>query len=233
MNKEQGVDFLQTQNCVLTEDSAAVTCENGGDAHFGNENQTTFEKIRILGTGGSAQVEEVTSKTTGRAFARKLLHRLGLYVAMIISPVAKCDLLKFMEEVAPTPGFLRLLRTFPGCLVTALEYLHHEGIRHKDIKPSNILVNGCNVLFTDFGISRDGDNTRATTSDNPRVFTLRYSAPEAAERSFQSNWWSVGCVFLEIFTIVRGEPLSKLCSFFQNNGTKMKAYCQNQKAISS
>ncbi|KAH3958090.1 hypothetical protein HBI81_215510 [Parastagonospora nodorum] len=212
MNKEQGVDFLQTQNCVLTEDSAAVTCENGSDAHFGNENQITFEKIRILGTGGSAQVEE--------------------YVAMIISPVAKCDLLKFMEEVAPTPDFLRLLRTFPGCLVTALEYLHHEGIRHKDIKPSNILVNGCNVLFTDFGISRDGDNTRATTSDNPRVFTLRYSAPEAAERSFPSNWWSVGCVFLEIFTIVRGEPLSKLCSFFQNNGTKMKAYCQNQKAIS-
>ena len=78
MNKEQGVDFLQTQNCVLTEDSAAVTCENGSDAHFGNENQITFEKIRILGTGGSAQVEEVTSKTTGRAFARKLLHRLGL-----------------------------------------------------------------------------------------------------------------------------------------------------------
>jgi serine/threonine protein kinase len=154
---------------------------------------------------------------------------------MIISPVAKCDLLKSMEERAPTPDFLRLLRTFPGCLATALEYLHREGIRHEDIKTSNILVNGCNVLFTDFGISRDCDNTRATTSENPGRITLRYSAPEVAEyskRSFPSDLWSLGCVSLEIFTIVRGESLSKLCSFFQNNGTKMKAYCQNQKAIS-
>jgi serine/threonine protein kinase len=78
MNKEQRVSCLQMQHCVLTEDSAAVTCENGGHAHFGNEDQIPFERIRILGTGGFAQVKEVTSKTTGRAFARKLLHRLDL-----------------------------------------------------------------------------------------------------------------------------------------------------------
>jgi hypothetical protein len=272
MDGEQQLAFLQMQNCILTQDSAAMKCENGGHAHFANNDQIPFRLDGILGTGGFAQVEKVTSKITERAFARKVLHRRGLvkfhgnldhfdnelrilrklrhkhvvqivgsytephFVAMIMSPVAECDLFKFMRDRPATEGFFSVLRTFPGCLATALEYLHHEGIRHKDIKPSNILVDGCTVLFTDFGISRDCDNTSdAATSGNPGVCTPRYSAPEVTEhgkRSFPSDLWSLGCVFLEIFTLIQGIPLSDMNSYFVNNGTKSKVYCQNQKAIS-
>ncbi|KAH8702809.1 kinase-like domain-containing protein, partial [Phaeosphaeriaceae sp. PMI808] len=166
MNGEQQISFLQMQNCVLTEDSAAMKCENGGHAHFVHEDQIPFRKLRHKHV-----VQIVGSYTEPQS------------VTMIMSPVAECDLLKFMENGPTTEGFLPVLRTFPGCLATALEYLHHEGIRHKDIKPSNILVNGCNILFTDFGISRDCDGTRDATSGNPGAFTRQYSAPEVAEQN--------------------------------------------------
>jgi hypothetical protein len=47
------------------------------------------------------------------------------------------------------------LRTYFGCLTTALAYLHDQNIRHKDIKPQNILIYKANILFADFGLSRD------------------------------------------------------------------------------
>jgi serine/threonine protein kinase len=72
-----------------------------------------------------------------------------------MSPVADCDLLVFLK-VTSLPAERRIdLRHFYGCLASALSYLQENKICHKDIKPSNILVHGSNVLITDFGTSRD------------------------------------------------------------------------------
>jgi len=40
-------------------------------------------------------------------------------------------------------------------MVSGLEYLHNEGVLHKDLKPDNILLDGCgNVKIADFGLSK-------------------------------------------------------------------------------
>ena len=94
-----------------------------------------------------------------------------------------------------------LLKAF-GCLASALDFIHRQTVRHKDIKPQNILIHKGKVMYTDFGLSYDfGDIGRSTTTGNPQGITRRYCAPEVAEwgrRNTKSDVFSLGCVFIEI-----------------------------------
>lgn len=91
-----------------------------------------------------------------------------------------------------------------GCLAGGLAFMHAKKIRHKDIKPPNILVHQGSMVFTDFGFSLDTSAlTNSTTEGRPDAFTRRYSAPEVLaydKRNSRSDVWSLGCVLLEIFS---------------------------------
>ncbi|KAF2814968.1 kinase-like protein, partial [Mytilinidion resinicola] len=180
--------FLRAQSLVLTPRSELSSCETGQHVYAAAQNQLPFRKLETLGTGNSRQVELVESHTTKR------------------HPVADCDLSHYLKHPISSRGYQGTLKTFFGCLATALGYLHGFDIRHKDIKPSNILIYNGDVLLTDFRISRDCDNTRGTT-EGPTPMTPKYAAPEAADyapRNSSSDIWSLGCVFLEMITVVKG-----------------------------
>jgi serine/threonine protein kinase len=72
------------------------------------------------------------------------------------------------------------LRTYFGCRTAALAYLHDQNIRHKDIKPQNILIYKANILFADFGLSRDFADDVGSTTSGLTPASPRYSAPEVA-----------------------------------------------------
>jgi serine/threonine protein kinase len=57
------------------------------------------------------------------------------YMALIISPVADCNLREYLEREQISPGDRYFLRSLDGCLAAALDYLHANSIRHGDIKP--------------------------------------------------------------------------------------------------
>lgn len=118
-----------------------------------------------------------------------------------MTPVADCDLRAFLDKQV-SPNRNALLRQFYGCLAVAVQYLHHNNIRHKDLKPQNILVKENKVLLTDFGTALDWtDKSRATTSGDPGPISFNYAAPEVVdreERSESSDIWSLGCVFVEM-----------------------------------
>ncbi len=104
---------------------------------------------------------------------------------MIMEPVADMDLETFLHDLDETEpskrndGQLALLVRWYGCLTDVLAYLFTQKIRHKDIKPPNILVKGSNVFLTDFGVAKDlVDST--TTATWGRAGTPMYSAPEVA-----------------------------------------------------
>lgn len=104
------------------------------------------------------------------------------YVGLIMSPVADCDLAEFLQPDPLPKERLFHIRHFYGCLISALEYLHDNKIRHKDVKPGNILVHGSNVLLTDFGTSLDWtEKGHSTTMDQPSAMSLPYCSPEVAE----------------------------------------------------
>lgn len=67
------------------------------------------------------------------------------YFALLTSPVADYDLASYMAEAVNSVDKQSLLRTFFGCLYNGLQYLHQSQIRHRDVKPQNILVKGSTV----------------------------------------------------------------------------------------
>jgi serine/threonine protein kinase len=172
-------------------------------------------------------------------------------VNIIMSPVADCDLEDFMSS--PTSKDKRsLLQTSIGCLATALNFLHLNRVRHKDIKPrascccslvtllltihENILVKGPRVLLTDFGISRDWTEAGRSTTTGATARTEKYCALEVAQfdnRNTAADVWSLGCVILELWTLLCGESLQGLESHMRNNGSRSINYYANVEAISS
>lgn len=96
-------------------------------------------------------------------------------IALMIRPLADCDL-KHWIETGPEKDFVR--QCF-GCLAVGLGYMHRESIRHKDIKPSNILVHKNTVYLTDLGSALDWrDLDASTTSGSAFCGTRKYAAPE-------------------------------------------------------
>jgi len=64
-----------------------------------------------------------------------------------------------------------------GCLVSAITYLHEQKVRHKDLKPMNILLSPGSLWLSDFGTATDFALLSHSATDSERG-TLRYCAPE-------------------------------------------------------
>jgi tetratricopeptide (TPR) repeat protein len=144
------------------------------------------------------------------------------YMGLIMSPVADMDLSTYLARAKS--AIYGELRTFFGCLTRALEFLHEHNIRHKDIKPSNILVHGGNVLFTDFGLAFDfADKGGSTTVSMVNGMTPRYCAPEVANhepRNTSSDIWSLGVVFLEMTAVLKGKTVEYVYDFLKEHGSR-------------
>jgi len=87
-------------------------------------------------------------------------------------------------------------------VLDALAHAHRTGIVHRDVKPSNILLEDHDeiaVRLLDFGLAQfDGADTLTAVGDVPG--TLAYIAPErlaGADASPESDVWSVGVLLWE------------------------------------
>ncbi|KAL8755687.1 MAG: hypothetical protein Q9199_003476 [Rusavskia elegans] len=146
-------------------------------------------------------------------------------VAFLMEPVADMNLLTFLENFNRNrEGWSPSLRSYFGCLANAVGYLHTQRIRHRDLKPANILVKDFKVYIADFGTARDWSLAlNDTTTDNGIPVTAPYVAPEVAHRSPRNSaadMWSLGVVFLEMVTVLRGQSLPKMRRFIANHGTR-------------
>lgn len=146
-------------------------------------------------------------------------------IGIIVNPAADCNLAKFLSHFDhKNEDQYMVLASFFGSLASALEYLHYDlRIRHKDIKPQNILVKGENVMLADFGISLDwSENTHSTTKQEVSRSPV-YCSPEAARdepRNSRSDIWSLGCVFLEMTAVIHAQPFKYVQNILESHGSR-------------
>jgi serine/threonine protein kinase len=86
----------------------------------------------------------------------------------------------FVEQVH-VAAISRLTRCY-GCMAEAIAYLHDHGIRHKDPKPSQILLSPKGLWLADFGWSNDMSEYSQSATSGADNITAKYQAPERASR---------------------------------------------------
>ena len=66
---------------------------------------------------------------------------------------------------------------FAGCLAEGLDAVHAVGVLHRDVKPSNVLMEGRTPVLIDFGLAKLADDPRMTQA-GWLIGTPGYLAPE-------------------------------------------------------
>ena len=89
-------------------------------------------------------------------------------------------------------------------LADALDYAHRLGIVHRDVKPSNVMIDAQGqALLMDFGLAQIQHNDEQLTRDGTLMGTAAYMAPEQADPAFgkvgpASDQCSLGVVLYEL-----------------------------------
>jgi len=126
-----------------------------------------------------------------------------LVMELIDGPSLETVLRQRDEPLSPDEA-VRLVAT----LADALDYAHRQGVVHRDVKPSNILLRGGRLddpVLTDFGVARIIDATLAT-APGTLLGTPTYMSPEQGEGQTgdaRSDIYALGIVLYELVT---GQP---------------------------
>jgi len=88
-------------------------------------------------------------------------------------------------------------------IADALKFAHNQGIIHRDVKPSNIMINKSgDALLTDFGLAREVEGSNTLTG-SMLLGTPAYMAPEQGRGDLvdaRSDQYSFGVILYQLVT---------------------------------
>ncbi|MBA0768630.1 hypothetical protein Gotri_017420 [Gossypium trilobum] len=127
------------------------------------------------------------------------------------------------------------VKCFMKQLLSGLGHCHKQGVLHRDIKCSNLLINNEGILkIADFGLATFYEQKQPLTN---RVITLWYRPPElllgTTYYGVGVDLWSAGCILAELFY---GKPIvpartevEQLHKIFKLCGSPSKEYWKKSK----
>jgi len=112
----------------------------------------------------------------------------------LVMEKAEMSLLTFIKQL---PDF-DVVNGYITQLLLGVEFLHKRGIVHRDLSPSNILIQNNTIKICDMGLSMYITKQEPNNND---VFACYYRAPEIClgnvYYSFTSDIWAIGLIILE------------------------------------
>ena len=108
---------------------------------------------------------------------------------------------RLSQGVLSTPEIIRVASR----IADGLDYAHKQGVLHRDVKPSNILLTtGGGVYIADFGLARITQSGESTMSQDMIMGTPQYISPEQAkgntELDGRTDIYSFGIIVYEMVT---------------------------------
>lgn len=108
------------------------------------------------------------------------------------------------DALDDTPISLQRIRQVLTQVGSALHYAHERGMIHRDVKPSNILIDETgNCLLTDFGVARIVEASVSLTGSGTVIGTPAYMSPEQGSGKKvdeRSDIYSLGIILYEMAT---------------------------------
>ncbi len=120
----------------------------------------------------------------------------------IVMPFVQSGTLTDLLMGQPLP--LPLIRQIITQIGEALSYAHARGLIHRDVKPSNVLMDeGGNCLLADFGLARIVESSVNLTASGSLVGTPAYMSPEQGSGQkvdARSDIYALGVILYELVT---------------------------------
>ncbi|MBI1878031.1 MAG: serine/threonine protein kinase, partial [Chloroflexi bacterium] len=88
-------------------------------------------------------------------------------------------------------------------VANALAYAHKNGVIHRDVKPSNILLDDGWALLSDFGLAKVAEASTKLTQSGKGIGTPAYMSPEQArgdQIDHRSDIYALGVILYELLT---------------------------------
>ncbi len=104
-----------------------------------------------------------------------------------------------IEEGAPLDRLIDYILQ----VADALNYAHEQGIIHRDVKPSNILIDGKWALLSDFGLVKMSESVTHLTISGHTLGTPAYMSPEQVEGihvDHRTDIYALGIILYRILT---------------------------------
>jgi hypothetical protein len=219
-NEAQAAAQLHHTNIVPV---YAVGCERS--VHYyamqfieGQSLAEVIRQMRAVARGSDAPSAPIRSSSMGSASTQPVLtetqkreHVLRLRRSIEESTSVPADNLSLLRS-AKRSNFFRTVAKLALQAAEALDYAHHQGVVHRDVKPENLLLDSKgNLWVTDFGLAQFYEEDSNLTRTGDLLGTLRYMSPEqasgrAAVLDQRTDVYSLGLTIYELLTLERAIP---------------------------
>jgi serine/threonine protein kinase/Tol biopolymer transport system component len=135
------------------------------------------------------------------------LHDVGSDQGIDYLVLEYCEGNTLAERLSRGPLKLREVLQTGAQIADALSRAHREGVVHRDVKPSNVMLTASGVKLLDFGLARQNATVTATdvtaSLGGALIGTVAYMAPEVlagGESDERSDLFALGVVLYEMLT---------------------------------